>query len=544
MATTTYKLFSSLTEEEKKNVTSIIKDSPDSKNNNVLYFLIDKDLNDVNDFMNGSIVIIETDKLKKIKKYSKMTKENFKEFLTVKITTTAGKPTYEFVNFPNYAVILSYFEKYFDFHNWYDDTSRDIITNKGKTSASAALQSLDLDKISPFHTGKLTVGGVAGDCNNFYKNVLDNINKLLLNDSIAPDFNIMYLFCIGNNVSYWLAKRYLYQTIGDYKLEDESKTLSDWITSDDQIVIKQIYEKLYNVALTNQNDNKELFAENYFIYMMYQYLILSGIANQSKDVKMDGDNVQTQNDYKKTGTADADERETNYKKSYSLFAYTDTSILKHREIARWIFKKFGPSFQRKHNEVEYKEKSSIGELKITSKPLNITGLIRERGNEINDGMSLEQKFKFNKFYAINTMKQVAGNYPKLLCGGKFFCGGDNNMFNGSKLYNSIFENIKDKLKKLDISLNNNDEEKIKKLIKVTSELEDDLYNILSTLSKFVSIDPENKHKEISYEQIVDQVEKYTKELDLYNKKSIIIFRDLAKIGNAILRVANGHLEVL
>lgn len=568
----TYTLYKELSEEEKNNDNLKIENYPDQEiQNNVLAFIFthvrtinydaiafaNEDIRhfikseegnryDVTDHLNSTFDGIQ------LQNYSKMNKNNFREILTVlKHHVDGANPhdEYNFVDFKNYAILLTYFEKYFDFHKWYDNTSKQIEVNT--TQQSATLANLQLPNNNEINTDRLIYGGAvpngvdnAGNninSNVFYKLVLKTIIQLLINaNNNEIDFNPMILYCIGNNVSYYLAKRYLYKTIGGYKVNDENKSLYDWLIEKDRninVIDDAVYTKLYNEGLTVQNstNNDPLFNNCNKIYAMYQYEMLKYvIQKKSTQFTVNGGNIN----------GNFNENESN-KKSYKLKFINNQNDTSNKEIVRWIFKRLSKSFIRKHNEAEYYPKDTSVRI---PEERDIKSLVRGLGRDLNDGMSLKQKFEYNKFFATNTLNQAMKLYPGYMSGGKFFCGGAavsaNNMFNGTKLYTNIYNNIKQKVKDMGSSLNHDDDTKINQLIKSTGNLETELYEILSTMNKYVSLDEASKHEQVNFEQMADAVSKFERTMNTYNRKSYIVFKDLSKIINVVNRVVNDNPALL
>lgn len=412
-----------------------------------------------------------------------------------------------------YLKLLKIYSKNIDFHKWYDDTSSDFTYNVSSESVNFLT---DFDKSKKIEdTSKASYGGYKNlEVDMFYRDVYDDMISMIgiTNPplSIHRPMNALTMYCLGKNVSYWLAKRYMLISSGDIKLDDKDtirkliKEKSFGVTP-----IKVITDDLYNQHIESITKNPDSITIT-MLKQLYQYDLLNGIADISNKI------IET----------------TNLK-------FDDNSIT-DKKLLKLLFERHKNKFIRENKKTVY-EKRDWKSPKYAD-PISITSIIKQLSNDP-ERLNLEERSKYLKFFNTNTIKQLAATGA--LTGGKMFCGGaavENNMFNGSKLYKNIFDSIISKMNDKGVHLNPTDKEKIEHLIETTSNYENKLYEILSTLNKFVSSDISNKFHDVNYSTIAKAVEDYEKVFTKYSRKSFILYKDLYKIYKYIGTVVRDSMN--
>lgn len=398
----------------------------------------------------------------------------------------------------------------FDFHKWYDDTSENITYN------ISPKKSQYLDSIDTKSEGSKEPNAFYGGDSrtNFYNGICQTIYDILINDKTKFDFTvmmIMQMYCIGKNVNYWLAKRYLYMCVGNEEINSDVSLSTVIDRNKDKIISKERYQEIFNDVVKRNN------FDNTLLFSLYQYDMLNGITDIADPTNLSDNNKQ-----------------------FSFATYDDPKILKHQQLMKLIFNKFKGTFLRNDLETKYEvNKTNMG----YGDEKSITKFVKSMSDD-KTSFNINDKSKYNNFFAKNTILQTALRTPRAFSGGKMFCGGAENLFNGANLYRSIYNNIKQKFQTLNVIMNEEDKKKIDSLIDRTAELETKLYNILANLNKFITSDlaEDKKHVEVNYDMIAAAVEQYEKTVKSYNKKNYVLFKDLMILLNYSRKITE-HMTI-
>lgn len=489
------------------------------------------DINDITNYSKKFITPLPSDsKFDKIKIYINALNEQIKDSNVVapKLELYGGKEKIEYMmnyihdfhsdkvheifnskktSFEKFCLLLRYT---FDFHTWYDTTSK-IKFYSPKTDKSTILDGIN---VSPDNSDIVnTLYGGSTSMENFYNNVANTALKVLNGDDLDDDDKkcmIIKMYCMGKNINYWLAKRYLYLCVGNEEINSDI-SLSTVIDRDnDKIIPKEDYNQLRQLLINNYDIQEALL-------LVYQYDMLNGITNTISNQEFD-----------------------EVRKAYSISLYNDPKILKHQQLMKLIFNKFKGTFLRNDLETKYEVNKTNMEY---SAPKPITKFVKSMSDD-KTSINISDRSKYNNFFAKNTILQTALRTPRAFSGGKMFCGGAENLFNGANLYRSIYNNIKQKFQTLNVIMNEEDKKKIDSLIDRTAELETKLYNILANLNKFITSDlaEDKKHVEVNYDMIAAAVEQYEKTVKSYNKKNYVLFKDLMILLNYSRKITE-HMTI-
>ena len=417
-----------------------------------------------------------------LKKYFKLDGDEYiKEINKLKTESTVE----------NMIKILKILNKVYDFHLWYDDTSKKFMFDTVGPSPYLTKITVKEEKEDEFK-GPFYGGDNESDKVGFYKRVIDCAFKVMEGSATFGLDALFIMYCLGKNVNYWMAKRYMMMCCGNIRpnLEESLYTL----VKDNHIEI--ITSKRYNELLRKINEVNEVSLIN--ILMMYQYEMFNGYANTN----------DLANKY--TGTDDT-----------------------YKKIMKLVFDRVKNTFYQDKKETIYKEKGFNPEPNYGD-GLSITSLVKTLSTD-QSPKSFLQRQKEGEFFSINNLKELGTKFPGVLRGGKMFCGGADikSLYNGKDLYQSIFNNIEKKMAEKKQSFNDIDRKKITALIDKLGEYEEIIYKILANMNKYITSDMPNKHEPINYQMMANAVEQYENVMKKYNHKSYVLFKDLIKLNNFV-----------